>query len=325
MRSELRRIFGASWTPAAMATLAVFILGSLTTDRFFSTGNFRNLVLQLAVVAILALGSALIILTGEIDLSSGALVSLLSMVLATLIMPLGLPLPVGLGVVLFTGIFCGLINGILVTYLRVPSFVATLGTLGIFQGIALLFNGGSPISGLGENVQTLFYGRVLGVQYPLFYMVIVLVSLRFFLIKTVTGRSIYAVGGNRTAASLTGLKSNQIRLIAFGISGLLTAMAAILFTARLAAGSPNLGNGLELSAIAAAVVGGISLAGGRGDVLGAIFGTITIVFVQNILNLNAVPPTWQSITQGLIIIAAVSVDSWRGNSVFTRKTKVMPK
>jgi len=321
----LRRIFGASWTPAAMATLAVFILGSLTTDRFFSTGNFRNLVLQLAVVAILALGSALIILTGEIDLSSGALVSLLSMVLATLIMPLGLPLPVGLGVVLFTGIFCGLLNGILVTYLRVPSFVATLGTLGIFQGIALLFNGGSPISGLGENVQTLFYGRVLGVQYPLFYMVIVLVSLRFFLIKTVTGRSIYAVGGNRTAASLTGLKSNQVRLIAFGISGLLTAMAAILFTARLAAGSPNLGNGLELSAIAAAVVGGISLAGGRGDVLGAIFGTITIVFVQNILNLNAVPPTWQSITQGLIIIAAVSVDSWRGNSVFTRKTKVMPK
>lgn len=321
----MRRIFGASWTPAAMATLAVFILGSLTTDRFFSTGNFRNLVLQLAVVAILALGSALIILTGEIDLSSGALVSLLSMVLATLIMPLGLPLPVGLGVVLFTGIFCGLLNGILVTYLRVPSFVATLGTLGIFQGIALLFNGGSPISGLGENVQTLFYGRVLGVQYPLFYMVIVLVSLRFFLIKTVTGRSIYAVGGNRTAASLTGLKSNQIRLIAFGISGLLTAMAAILFTARLAAGSPNLGNGLELSAIAAAVVGGISLAGGRGDVLGAIFGTITIVFVQNILNLNAVPPTWQSITQGLIIIAAVSVDSWRGNSVFTRKTKVMPK
>jgi ribose transport system permease protein len=308
-----------------MATMAVFILGSLTTDRFFSTGNFRNLVLQLAVVAILALGSALIILTGEIDLSSGALVSLLSMVLATLIMPLGLPLPVGLGVVLFTGIFCGLLNGILVTYLRVPSFVATLGTLGIFQGIALLFNGGSPISGLGENVQTLFYGRVLGVQYPLFYMVIVLVSLRFFLIKTVTGRSIYAVGGNRTAASLTGLKSNQIRLIAFGISGLLTAMAAILFTARLAAGSPNLGNGLELSAIAAAVVGGISLAGGRGDVLGAIFGTITIVFVQNILNLNAVPPTWQSITQGLIIIAAVSVDSWRGNSVFTRKTKVMPK
>ncbi|MFY7898329.1 MAG: ABC transporter permease [Candidatus Planktophila sp.] len=305
--------------------MAVFILGSLTTDRFFSTGNFRNLVLQLAVVAILALGSALIILTGEIDLSSGALVSLLSMVLATLIMPLGLPLPVGLGVVLFTGIFCGLLNGILVTYLRVPSFVATLGTLGIFQGIALLFNGGSPISGLGENVQTLFYGRVLGVQYPLFYMVIVLVSLRFFLIKTVTGRSIYAVGGNRTAASLTGLKSNQIRLIAFGISGLLTAMAAILFTARLAAGSPNLGNGLELSAIAAAVVGGISLAGGRGDVLGAIFGTITIVFVQNILNLNAVPPTWQSITQGLIIIAAVSVDSWRGNSVFTRKTKVMPK
>jgi ribose transport system permease protein len=325
MRSEVKKTFGATWAPAATATLAVFVLGSLTTDRFFSTGNFRNLVLQLAVVAILALGASLVILTGEIDLSSGALVSLLSMVLATMIMPMKMPLLLGLLVVILIGIFCGLLNGALVTYLRVPSFVATLGTLGIFQGIALLFNGGSPISGLGENVQNLFYGRVLGVQYPLFYMAAVLISLRFFLIKTVTGRSIYAVGGNRIAASLTGLKSNQIRLIAFGVSGLLTAIASILFTARLAAGSPNLGNGLELSAIAAAVVGGISLAGGRGDVLGAIFGTITIVLVQNILNLNAVPPTWQSITQGLIIIAAVSVDSWRGNSIFVGKARVKSK
>lgn len=318
----MKRILRATWGPAAIATLTVFVLGTVTTSRFFSPGNFRNLVLQLAVVAILALGSSLVILTGEIDLSSGALVSLLSMILATIIMPMGLPLLAGIFVVVLAGVFCGLLNGVLVTYLRVPSFVATLGTLGIFQGTALLFNGGSPISGLGENVQSLFYGRVLGVQYPLFYMAVVLISLRFFLIKTVTGRSIYAVGGNRTAASLTGLKSNQIRLIAFGVSGLLTAIASILFTARLAAGSPNLGNGLELSAIAAAVVGGISLAGGRGDVLGAVFGTITIVFVQNILNLNAVPPTWQSITQGLIIIAAVSVDSWRGNIVFSRKSRV---
>lgn len=307
----MRCVLRISWAPALIATLAVVIVGALSTPRFFELQNFHNLILQLAVVAILSMGSALVILSGEIDLSPGAMVSVLSMLLATLAGPQGVPVPIVVVVVLLAGAVLGLVNGGLVTFLRVPSFVATLGTLGVFSGIALLFNGGSPLTGLGDGVQSLFYGDVAGVPLPLIYLAVITVVLRTVLVRTVAGRSIYAVGGNRVAASLSGLSPTRTRLFAFGLAGLLTGGAAVLFSARLAAGSPNLGKGLELAAIAGAVVGGVSLSGGRGDVLGALFGATTIVVVQNILNLNAVPPTWQSIAQGLIIIVAVSLDAWR--------------
>jgi ribose transport system permease protein len=302
--------------PALLATITVFTIGAITTDRFFSVENFSNLILQLSVVSILSMAAGLVILTGEIDLSPGAAVSLLSMILASGIMRWDLPIPVAVGIVLVGGVVLGLVNGLLVTALRVPSFVATLGTLGIFSGVSLLFNGGSPITGLPEAFQDVFYGRIWGFPVPLFVMILIIIMLRYFLIRTVAGRSVYAVGGNRIAATLSGLNPNRTKLLAFALAGALVGIAAVMFSARLATGSPNLGNGLELAAIAGAVVGGISLSGGRGHVLGALFGAMTIVIVQNILNLNAVAATWQSIVQGLIIIAAVSIDSWRGHDVF---------
>ena len=307
----MKRLFRVSWGPALVATLAVMVIGAATTNRFFEIQNFQNVILQLAVVAILSMGAALVILTGEIDLSPGAMVSFLSMVLATLVARAEMPVSMAVPVVIGGGLVLGLTNGVLVTYLRVPSFVATLGTMGVFGGLALVFNGGSPITGLGDDVQDWFYGKIGPIPLPLVYMVVLAIVLRLLLERTVPGRSIYAVGGNRVAAALSGLSPNRIRLLAFAASGTLTGFAAVLFAARLGAGSPNLGSGLELSAIAGAVVGGISLAGGRGHILGALFGATTIVLVQNILNLNAVRPMWQSIVQGLIIIAAVSLDSWR--------------
>jgi ribose transport system permease protein len=309
----MKRFFSISWAPALLATLSVILLGSITTERFLDIRNFQNLIMQLAVVAILAMGAGLVVLSGEIDLSVGSMVSLLSMVLATLVVKAALPIALAVAIVLAAGLLLGSVNGLLVTYLRVPSFVATLGTLGVFGGIALLFNGGSPITGLGDPVQDLFYGSLFSIPLPLVYMVVLIVALRLFLVRTVPGRSVYAVGGNSVAATLTGLRPNRVRMMAFAVAGLLTGIAAVLFAGRLGGGSPNLGSGLELAAIAAAVVGGISLSGGRGDVLGALLGATTIVIVQNILNLNAVPPTWQSIVQGLIIIAAVIVDAWRGS------------
>lgn len=312
----MRILFRAAWMPALLATITVFTIGAVTTDRFFSLANFSNVILQLSVISILSMAAGLVILTGEIDLSPGAAVSLLSMILATGIMRWDLPVPVAIGIVLVGGVVLGLVNGLLVTALRVPSFVATLGTLGIFSGVSLLFNGGSPITGLPEAFQDVFYARIWGFPVPLFVMILIILMLRYFLIRTVAGRSVYAVGGNRVAATLSGLNPNRTKLLAFAIAGALVGIAAVMFSARLATGSPNLGNGLELAAIAGAVVGGISLSGGRGHVLGALFGATTIVIVQNILNLNAVAATWQSIVQGLIIIAAVSIDSWRGNDVF---------
>lgn len=312
----MRALFKSAWMPALLATIGVFAIGALTTERFFSLGNFSNLVLQLSVISILSMAAGLVILTGEIDLSPGAAVSLLSMVLATGLMRWDLPIPLAIGIVLLMGVALGAFNGLLVTALKVPSFVATLGTLGIFSGVALLFNGGSPLTGLPEEFQQVFYSDLGGFPVPLFVVLVIIIGLRYFLMRTVPGRSVYAVGGNRVAATLSGLSPNRTKMLAFSIAGGLVGLAAVMFSARLAAGSPNLGNGLELSAIAGAVVGGISLAGGRGHVLGALFGATTIVIVQNILNLNAVATTWQSIVQGLIIIAAVSIDSWRGSDVF---------
>lgn len=311
----MKSLVGNAWFPALLATLAVFILGTITTERFFSIANFSNLILQLSVISILSMAAGIVILTGEIDLSPGAAVSLLSMILASGLMRWDMSVPMAISLALIGGLILGLINGLLVTALRVPSFVATLGTLGIFSGVSLLFNGGSPITGLPEQFQDVFYSRIWGIPFPLFVLVFIILVLRFFLMRTVQGRSVYAVGGNKIAATLSGLSPNRTKLLAFAIAGVLVGIGAVMFSARLASGSPNLGNGLELSAIAGAVVGGISLAGGRGHVLGALFGATTIVIVQNILNLNAVPTTWQNIVQGLIIIAAVSIDSWRGSDV----------
>ncbi len=297
--------------PAAVATLLVFVVGAATTPRFFTGQNLENLALQTSVVAIVAIGSGLTILTGEIDLSPGAQVSLLSMVLATVLTGFHLSVPIACALVLLGGLLLGMVNGVLVAWGRVPSFVETLATLSAFGGIALLFNNGSPIFNLPPSLQEIFYGSFLGLALPFWYTVVLFLLAYLFLTFTVSGRQIYAVGGNRAAAVLSGLKPNRIRFLAFALAGLAAGAGAILITARLGTGSPNLGNGLELAAITAAVVGGISLLGGRGGIFGALLGAVTISTVQNILNLNSVPTTWQNIALGIIIVLAVSLDAWK--------------
>ena len=186
----MKALFKSAWMPALLATIGVFAIGALTTERFFSLGNFSNLVLQLSVISILSMAAGLVILTGEIDLSPGAAVSLLSMVLATGLMRWDLPIPLAIGIVLVMGVALGAFNGLLVTALRVPSFVATLGTLGIFSGVALLFNGGSPLTGLPEEFQQVFYSDLGGFPVPLFVVLVIIVGLRYFLMRTVPGRSV---------------------------------------------------------------------------------------------------------------------------------------
>lgn len=297
--------------PAAAATLLVFVLGAITTPRFLTGQNMENLALQTSIVAIVAIGSGLTILSGEIDLSPGSQVSLLSMILATSLANFGWSVPAACVLVLVVGLVLGAVNGVLVTWGRVPSFVGTLGTLSVFAGMALLFNHGSPIFGLSSGLQEVFYGRFLRMPLPFLYTVALFLIAYLFLSYTVLGREIYAVGGNAVAASLSGLRPNRVRFLAFTFAGLAAGFGAILITARLASGSPNLGGGLELTAITAAVVGGISLSGGRGSIIGALLGAVTISSVQNILNLNAVPTTWQRIVLGVIIILAVSIDGWK--------------
>jgi len=295
------------------ALLIVVVVISLTTDRFLTPDNLINVSLQVSTVAIAAIGSTIVILTGGIDLSPGAVVALTSCVLAVLVQQTGLSLPVGIILALLLGVLLGGFNGLLSTYIRIPSFVVTLATMGIFRGLAFLITEGHPIFSVSPHLEGIFYGELFGIPLPLIYLLIFYAIAAIYLRNTRQGRAIYAVGGNETASYLSGIHVNRSRLIAFVIAGFTAAIAGVLLSARLNSGSPNYGVGLELAAIAAAVIGGTSLTGGYGNIIATLFGALTVAVVQNALNLNAVPAAWQNITLGFIILLAVGFDMWRND------------
>jgi ribose transport system permease protein len=295
--------------------ILVAALVAATTNHFLEQGNLSNLVLQVSIVSIVAIGSTVVILTGGIDLSPGSAIALMTMVFAILAKNLALPLVIAVLLVLALGVALGLINGVLTAYLRIPSFITTLATLSAFRGVAFMFNNGSPIFTVSPNIEPIFYGTALGIPLPLFYVVALYALAYWFLRYTALGRATYAVGGNPNAARLSGIDVRLTQLAAFLIAGLTAAIGAVLMTARLNSGSPNYGVGLELSAIAAAVIGGASLAGGRGHIVNTVIGAMTIVIVQNALNLNAVSTAAQNVVIGSIIVLAVGIDMWRSEIV----------
>jgi ribose transport system permease protein len=207
----------------------------------------------------------------------------------------------------------GFVNGFFSSYGRIPSFIFTLGTLSIFRGLAFLDTGGTPIFSVSPQLDPIFYGELLGLPLPFVYVIVLYTLAWVYLTYTPRGRQIYAVGGNESAARLSGINVNRVRTEAFVIAGALAAVGGVLLTARLDSGSPNYGQGMELMAIASAVIGGASLFGGQGNIFATLFGAFTIVIVQNGLNLHAVPSAWQNITLGAIIALAVGVDMWRGD------------
>ncbi|MBN1966108.1 MAG: ABC transporter permease [Anaerolineae bacterium] len=298
--------------PLAALVLAVIIV-SLSTDRFLTGQNLSNVSLQVSGVAIAAIGATLVILTGGIDLSPGATVALTSCTLAVLAKNLDLPVPIAVALVLLLGAFLGFVNGFFSTYMRIPSFVVTLATMSVYRGLAFLITNGSPIFSISPDLEPVFYGNFLGLPLPFYYVVVLYIITLIFLRYTVPGRSIYAVGGNESAARLSGIQVNRTRLLAFVLAGLTAAIAGVLTTARLDSGSPNYGVGTELQAIAAAVIGGASLTGGHGNIISTLFGALTVAVVQNGLNLNIVPSSWQEITLGGIIVLAVGIDMWRSD------------
>jgi ribose transport system permease protein len=294
-----------------ISLMVVSIAVAISTDRFLLLDNLNNVALQASIVAIVAIGSTLVILTGGIDLSPGSAIALLTMIMASLLKFQGMSVPTAIVLVLIMSVIMGAINGFLSSYGRIPSFIVTLATLSIFRGIAFLFNDGSPIFSVSTSLEPWFYGQLFGIALPFFYVLITYALAWGFLKYTPIGRKIYAIGGNESAARLSGINVNQTRLIAFIIAGFTAGIASILMTARLNSGSPNYGVGTELQAIGAAVVGGASLAGGYGHIVASMIGAAIIVVVQNGLNLNAVPTSWQNITLGAIIVLAVFIDMWR--------------
>jgi ribose transport system permease protein len=304
--------FARSPVAGPFAILVVLVVvASLTTPRFLLIQNLRNLGLEMAIVAIIAIGSTLVILTAQIDLSPGSIVALTSMTTAMLLTKANVAAPYTFVLMLLLGAGAGLVNGFFCSYGRIPSFIFTLATLSIYQGLAFYENGGTPVFGLG-GLSHIFYDELGGVPYPFLYVVFLYAVAWAYLRYTRGGRRIYAVGGNESAARLVGIKVNRVRMKVFVIAGTLSAFAGLLMSAQLNSGSPDYGQGMELQAIAAAVIGGASLFGGQGSVVSTLFGATIITIVQNVLNLHSVGTAWQNITTGVIIALAVGIDMWRG-------------
>jgi ribose transport system permease protein len=294
-----------------LAFVVLLLVVGLTTHNFFDAGNLANLALQVSVVSIVAIGATMVILTGGIDLSPGSAIALLSMVLAVLIKVHGVSVPMAIVAILLAGAALNALNGIFSAYLRIPSFIATLASFSAFRGLAFLPTNGAPLFSLSESLSQVFYGSWLGIPLP-FYYVVGSYSLAFvFLDLSPLGRQLYAVGGNPVAARLSGINVPRIQCLAFALAGLTTALGAVLFAARLNSGSPNYGAGVELQAIAASVIGGASLSGGRGHIFGTLLGALIITIVQNAMNLNGIGSSSQAVIVGAIILMAVALDRWR--------------
>jgi ribose transport system permease protein len=309
----MRKFLRSTIAGPIFAFLLVFVVVALITPRFFHPQNLSNVSLQVSLVAIVAIGATLVILTGGIDLSPGAIVALVCCSLAYLVRNLHVPLPLGILLVLILGIVLGFINGFLSSYGKIPSFIVTLATMNIYRGLAFAITGGITIFSVSPDLNPIFYGRFLGIPLPFYYVVILYALATVFLRNTIAGRSIYALGGNEAAARLSGISVNRMRLLAFVLAGFGASIAGVLETAWLDSGSAAYGSELALGGIAAAVIGGASLIGGYANILASLVGALTVAVVQNGLNLHAVQLAWQDITLGLVIILAVGVDMWRGD------------
>jgi len=295
---------------ALVIILALFLVTLAVSNRSFLTFSNMNVILiQVAANALLATGATFVILTGGIDLSVGSIVGLSGVVAALFAQndgALTCTEAVALGVL--SGAAIGAFNGLLVAFARVPPFVATLGNMTVASGLAFVASDGQPISGLSDQFLALS-GTIFGLSIPVVVMIVVVVVAWIILARTKFGMHIYAVGGNPQAARVAGVNLRANRFAVYTISGLLAGVAGVILAARATAGIATNGTGYELNAIAAAVIGGISLAGGRGSIIGTVFGFLIIGVLDNGLNIINVSPFYQLIVKGLIIIGAVFVDS----------------
>jgi ribose transport system permease protein len=279
------------------------------TPHFLTVSNLLNVAEQAAIIAIVAVGMTFVIITGGIDLSVGSVLAFAGVVMAS-VLHADVPLPLALGAALGTGLFCGLVNGLLITVGRLPPFIATLGMMSVARGTALMFTEGRPISGFSGGFRSLATGEVLRVPAPVVIMVAVYLVAHFVLTRTKLGRYTYAIGGNEEAALLSGVNVRAYKASVYGLSGMLSGLAAVLLTARLNSAQPIAGMMYELDAIAATVIGGTSLLGGEGTVLGTLIGALIMAVLRNGLNLLGVSSFIQQIVIGSVIIVAVLIDMW---------------
>jgi ribose/xylose/arabinose/galactoside ABC-type transport system permease subunit len=296
--------------PALVFLAALIVVFSLISDKFLSGANFESIVLSVAVLGVIALAVNQVILCGEIDISTGSMMGLCAVAAGAVAISSGgliLPLLAGIAV----GALCGSVNGLLVTVGRIPSIIVTLGMLYALRGVILLVTGGTWITGLPDASRILGAGTVLGVGYPVIILFALFLVMELVSRHSTWGRNVFAVGGNRRAARFAGLPIDRTRFLAFALVGVFVGIASVIYMGRAGSVQTNTGVGLELQVVAAVVIGGTSISGGRGSALAALTGAVLIGVILNGLILLGVPGIWQQAVLGALILLAVATDVLR--------------
>lgn len=305
-----RAVFSQRETSVALMILALFVFLTFANEFFLTPRNLLNVGRQASVVAIVALGEALVIIARGLDLSVGSVLGLSAVVAAFVAQATGSQ-PLALLAALGTGAAVGVVNGLLYTRLYINPFIATLGTLSIARGLALLITSGIPIPFTGAVGAFLGAGRIYTVPVSLILMLLLAVVFHVFASRTRIGRNIYAIGDSPTAARLAGIDVEGTRLLVFVLCGLLAGLGGIILAGNLASANPDLGRGYELDVIAAVILGGTALAGGRGSIGGVVLGALLMALLSNAFVLLGLSAHWQVVSKGLVIIFAVGLDGIR--------------
>ncbi|HCM64519.1 MAG TPA: ribose ABC transporter permease [Morganella sp. (in: Bacteria)] len=310
-----KRWFTKEWLLEQKSLIALFILifvVSMISPTFFTLNNMFNILQQTSVNAIMAVGMTLVILTSGIDLSVGSLLALTGAVAASMV---GADVNAVVAVfgALALGAAIGGVTGIIVAKGKVQAFIATLVMMLLLRGVTRVYTDGSPVStGFSDNADVFSWlgiGRLFGIPAPVWLMIVVFAGAWYLLNHTRLGRHIYALGGNESATRLSGISVDKIKIIVYALCGLLAALASVIEVARLSSAQPMAGNGYELDAIAAVVLGGTSLAGGKGRIMGTLIGALILGFLNNALNLLGISSNYQMIVKAVVILLAVLVDN----------------
>jgi ribose transport system permease protein len=315
-RSKWKDIVGNFLIRNIMVVVMLLIVAffAYRSARFATPDNLTNILIAAAPFALIALGQTLVILTGGIDLSVGSVMAASAMAAAWTAKYSDGNLLLPLLAALATGLIAGSINGLIVSRFEVPPFITTLGMLTLASGIAYVIGNGAPINGLPSNFGAFANTQIFGLTLPVVLMIVAILSLAFVMKRTTYGLRVYAIGGNRLASEIAGVRSRGILFSVYAISGVLAGISGLMLASRVITGAPNLGQGYELDAIAAVVIGGASLMGGRGTIWGTAIGLLLIQTINNGLDLLLVPAYWQDVIKGIIIVAAVGVDVWASRS-----------
>ncbi len=283
---------------------------TIATPHFLTGINLASVARQTAVINIMALGMTLVIISGGIDLSVGSILAVAGL-FGTMAIKGGQSIPVAIAIGIGAGLVCGLLNGLMITRMRINPFIVTLGTLGAYRGLALVVSKGLPVHEIPNQFSFLGDGNLLGIPFSLWVLALCAVGMHFLLENTKLGRYTFAIGSNVNAAFYAGVPINRVLVAVYAIAGLLSGLAGMVEASRLMTGQPTAGQGYELLAIAAVVIGGGSLQGGEGSVIGTLIGAFIMGLLANGSDLLGINPYWQQVTIGAVIIAAVGFDELR--------------